>query len=166
MNNVPLNIDWQQILLHLLNFVVLFAILYFLLYKPVKDFMNKRCEHYKNIDDEAKANLEKSEEIKREYEEKLMSADKEIEKKRTAAYQAMQEKNEKSLLLAKEEAEQIISKAHKSAVEERNKLLEDAKTEITDMAAKAAEKIVATTSTSDSYDKFLSSVKRSEADEQ
>ena len=42
--NVPLNIDWQQILLHLLNFVILFAILYFLLYDPVKKFMDKRCE--------------------------------------------------------------------------------------------------------------------------
>lgn len=34
--NMPLNMDWQQILLHLLNFVILFAILYFLLYEPVK----------------------------------------------------------------------------------------------------------------------------------
>lgn len=40
--NLPLNIDWQQILLHAFNFVLLFAILYFLLYKPVKDFMEKR----------------------------------------------------------------------------------------------------------------------------
>lgn len=39
--NVPLNIDWQQILLHLLNFMILFGILYFFLYKPVKDFMEK-----------------------------------------------------------------------------------------------------------------------------
>ena len=29
--NLPLNIDLQQVLLHLLNFTILFAILYFLL---------------------------------------------------------------------------------------------------------------------------------------
>ena len=40
--NIPLNIDWQQILLHVLNFVILFGGLYFLLYKPVKNFMAKR----------------------------------------------------------------------------------------------------------------------------
>ena len=28
--NIPLNIDWQQILLHVLNFVILFGGLYFL----------------------------------------------------------------------------------------------------------------------------------------
>ena len=34
--NIPLNIDWQQILLHALNLVLLVAGLYLLLYKPVK----------------------------------------------------------------------------------------------------------------------------------
>ena len=31
---MPLNINLQQILLHALNFVILFGALYFLLYKP------------------------------------------------------------------------------------------------------------------------------------
>ena len=34
---MPLNINLQQILLHALNFVILFGALYFLLYKPVRD---------------------------------------------------------------------------------------------------------------------------------
>ena len=34
--NIPLNVDWQQILLHWMNFVILTGGLYFLLYKPVK----------------------------------------------------------------------------------------------------------------------------------
>ena len=42
MSNLPLNIDLQQIFLHLLNFTILLAGLYFLLYEPVKKFMNKR----------------------------------------------------------------------------------------------------------------------------
>ena len=37
--NIPLNIDWQQILLHLLNFAILAGGLYLLLFKPVKAFM-------------------------------------------------------------------------------------------------------------------------------
>ena len=46
---VPLNIDWQQILLHLLNFVILFAGLYLLLYKPIKAFIQKRKAHYEKM---------------------------------------------------------------------------------------------------------------------
>ena len=48
--DIPLNINWQQILLHLFNFAILFAGLYFLLYKPVKKFMEKREKYYKGID--------------------------------------------------------------------------------------------------------------------
>ena len=44
MGNLPLNIDIQQILLHLLNFTILFAGLYFILYKPVRKFMDAREE--------------------------------------------------------------------------------------------------------------------------
>ena len=55
--NIPLNIDWQQILLHLLNFAILAGGLYFLLYKPVKDFMDKRTAYYKEMDDQANARL-------------------------------------------------------------------------------------------------------------
>ena len=39
---MPLNIDWQQILLHWMNLAILAGGLYFLLYKPVVDFMHKR----------------------------------------------------------------------------------------------------------------------------
>ena len=36
MSGLPLNIDIQQILLHMLNFVILAGGLYFILYAPVK----------------------------------------------------------------------------------------------------------------------------------
>lgn len=163
--NVPLNIDWQQILLHLLNFVVLFAILYFLLYEPVKKFMDKRCEYYKNIDDEAKKNLKQSENIKQEYAEKLYSVDKEIEEKRQAAYKALSEETEKRMLQSKKEAEAIISEAHKKAENERKKVLESAQNEIADLVTSATEKIVVNASTSKAYDNFLSLAKRSEENE-
>ena len=75
---MPLNIDIQQIFLHLLNFVVLFAILYFLLYKPVRDFMHKRAEYYQDLDQKTKENYARSESAKSEDEEKLSAADDEI----------------------------------------------------------------------------------------
>lgn len=50
---VPLNIDWQQILLHLFNFLILFGGLYLLLYRPVKAFMDKRTAYYADMDAEA-----------------------------------------------------------------------------------------------------------------
>ena len=53
MTGLPLNVDWQQILLHLFNFTILFGALYILLYKPVRDFMENREKHYADIDSKA-----------------------------------------------------------------------------------------------------------------
>ena len=53
MNNIPLNIDWQQILLHLFNFSILVGGLYLLLFKPVKNFMDKRTKHYQDMESAA-----------------------------------------------------------------------------------------------------------------
>ena len=71
---MPLNIDWQQILLHLLNFVILFTGLWFLLYKPVRSFMQKRKEHYEKMDADAEKKHAEAEEKRAVYEEKLAQA--------------------------------------------------------------------------------------------
>lgn len=163
--NVPLNIDWQQILLHLLNFVILFAILNFLLYNPVKKFMDKRCEYYKGIDDEAKKNLQQAEEMKKKYAEKLHSVDSEIEEKRQASNKALSEKAAQSMILAKQEADKIISEAYKKAKNERNILISEAQEEITDMVTRATEKIILESGVSESYEQFLAAVERSNENE-
>ena len=98
---MPLNIDWQQILLHLLNFTLLFGILYFLLYKPVKDFMDKRVQHYQELDDQAKEALAAAEAARSEQEQKLAAADEEIaamkDAARTELNHALAERKEQAL---------------------------------------------------------------------
>ena len=158
--NVPLNIDWQQILLHLLNFVILFATLYFLLYNPVKGFMNKRCEYYKNLDYEATKNFQESENAKKVYIEKLKSADSEIEQKQQAAYQLLSENSERIILAAKQQAERIISDAHEKAENDRSKIIKNAQNEVADIVSDATEKLVLQSGTAESYEQFLTAVER------
>ena len=76
--NIPLNIDWQQILLHLMNFVILAGGLYFLLYKPVKAFMDKRAAYYQEQADQAAQTTQAAQQLKADYEAKLSAADDEI----------------------------------------------------------------------------------------
>ena len=71
---MPLNIDFQQIFLHLLNFTILFGALYFLLYSPVKDFMAKRAAYYEDMDNQAKQTLEDAGQVRADYEQKLENA--------------------------------------------------------------------------------------------
>jgi len=64
--NIPLNIDWQQILLHFFNFSILVGGLYLLLFKPVKSFMAKREKHYADMESAAVAREKDTEELKAE----------------------------------------------------------------------------------------------------
>lgn len=79
---MPLNINFQQVFLHMLNFALLFGAMYFLLYKPVKKFMDSRAQRYQKMDEDAKAALAQAEAAKAEYEKKLAGADDEIAQKR------------------------------------------------------------------------------------
>lgn len=153
--NIPLNIDWQQILLHLFNLVLLFGIMYFLLYKPVKNFMDKRMNYYKDMDDKAKKNLEDSEKIKSDYETKLADADAEIAAKKAEAVEEASKNRKEIIDNARAEGDEIVATAKKKAKEEHDRMLGETKKEITDMISVAATKIVGGEDVSDSFDSFL-----------
>ena len=138
---MPLNINLQQILLHALNFVILFGAMYFLLYKPVKSFMDSRKAHYEKMDEDAKAVLAEAEKTKAGYEAQLKSADEEIARRQRRAQ-------------AEQQAGEIVRKAREDAAREHERVMEQAKGEISELMSAAAEKLVLS-STSDAYDKFL-----------
>lgn len=158
--SLPLNINVQQIFLHLFNFVILFAVLYFLLYKPVKQFMDRRTEYYKKLDEEANANLEASRKTKEEYLEKLAAAEDEIAAKKELARRETDDANALKIRQAEETAAQLLADAHLTIEKDRAKMLRQARNEISDLVACAAEKLVVGASTSDAYDQFLAAVKR------
>ncbi len=157
MSGVPLNLDWQQILLHLLNFVILFAILYFLLYKPVKNFMDKRRKAYEEMDEEANAAKAEAEQILTEYQEKLSGVDAEIETKKQEAIEEAQQLAKNIQAKAEQEASEILAKAKTQARSEHDRIVDDASDEITKMAKEAAAKVVFQ-NTSEAYDSFLDTV--------
>lgn len=163
--SLPLNIDWQQILLHLFNFVILFAILYFLLYKPIKKFMDERVEYYKKMDEDAKLNLAESEKVKEEYLEKLDNAEEEILAQKKEAYKKIEKSSAAKISEAEKEAGKIIENARESMVREREKMLKEAQSEISDMIVSATEKLVLKSTTEEIYDMFFDVAKRGDEDE-
>lgn len=154
---MPLNIDWQQILLHMFNTVLLLGILYFLLYKPVKQFMDKRVEYYKNMDDAAKNKQAEAETLKREYDVRLAAAEEEIKLMKELSEREIASLQRESEKQAIEQAEAIVSKAKIAAEYEKKKILHEAQTEITEIITSAAEKVAVSKDTSFNYDEFLKS---------
>lgn len=139
---MPLNINIQQILLHMFNLVLLFGILYFLLYKPVKDFMAKRREEYERIDANAHEDMQQASDLKQKYEDKLAAADKEIADMRAANSKSNEEERARIIDEANEKAEEIIAKARKKAASEADRIKAETEAEIADYVSDMAGKIV------------------------
>lgn len=155
MTGLPLNVDWQQILLHLFNFTILFGALYVLLYKPVKDFMDGREAHYAEMDSAAEQALADAESSKETYESKLKSFDAEIKAERSKAGEEIDEEKKRRLEAAKTEADKIISDAKAEAEAEKGKIIASAQKDITKLISEAMEKLAIGESDKDVFDKFL-----------
>ena len=151
--NIPLNIDWQQIILHLLNFAILAGGLYFLLYRPVRKFMDQREEHYRQMENEAQQRLDQAKATEEEYRQQLKQADEEIRQEKAQAQQTMKRAAQQRM------DEAILATAREAAERYHDKAVQDTQKELQELAVTAAEKLVLQ-SDGDALDQFLNAAER------
>ena len=149
---MPLNIDLQQILLHWMNLVILVGGLYFILFKPVKAFMEKREAYFREKDEQAEAKLAEAQRIQAEYQAKLDAADEEIRQARIKAQQASQQAVEEQLAQAKAQAQQLLVHARTEAEHDREQILRSSQRELRKLATEATKKLAME---KDPFDQFL-----------
>ena len=148
--NIPLNVDWQQILLHWMNLAILTGGLYFLLYEPVKQFMEKREAHYRELDEQAAGKLREAEELKAAYQAKLDGAEEEIRQARAKSQSAVQQSVEEQMA----QARQIIAKAKEEAASSREHIIRESQRELRELTVAAVKKLTVKADT-DLFDQFL-----------
>ena len=151
---MPLNINLQQILLHWMNLAILTGGLYFLLFKPVTQFMEKRGAYYKELDQQAADKLAQAEQLRADCQAKLDSADEEIRQERAQAQQAAAQAAQEQVEQAQAQARHIIAKAHTEAEQAKQRALREYKKEMRELAAQAAKKLAAQPG-ADAFDQFL-----------
>ena len=156
---MPLNIDFVQILLHMLNFVILAGGLTLLLYKPVCKFLDERQNHFDALARENEEKARENEALKAEYEEKLANAEQESAALKQKAETEVAEAARSALDSAREKASAIIAAAEKEAEERKEHIMESAQTEIGELVVEAAQKLVNETATPERsialYDEFI-----------
>ena len=153
MNNIPLNIDWQQILLHLFNFSILVGGLYLLLFKPVKNFMDKRTKHYQDMESAAVEREKATAEMEAAMQQRQAVLDAELDEKRAAAAKE-----------AEAYAQQQRDAARENAENDRKKIVAEANREAVSIAEAAMEKLLAK-ETSHAYDAFVNAAEGEEKHE-
>lgn len=156
---MPLNIDFLQILLHMLNFVILMGGLTFLLFKPVNRFLEQRRNQFAEAERKNAESAEENERLRAEYEQKLHDADAEIFERKKTAEKEWADISARYIKEAKEKADAIILAAEQEAEDRKEHILESAQTEIGELVVSATQKLLSDTVTpqrnSDLYDEFI-----------
>lgn len=139
---MPLNIDWQQILLHLFNFTILAAGLYVLLYRPVLAFMDKRKAHYETVEQEIAQKDALANEKMEQCEARLSEMDETLRQRAAEADRLLDEQNEERMAKARAQAEQVLADASASARRERERILDGANKELAGLVVSATQKLM------------------------
>ena len=126
-----------------LSMLVLFTLLSYLLFNPVRDMLKKRQERVMDDLANAKSEREKALAYKEKYDQKLKEVDKEAQEILTETRKKAMKMENKIIADAKEEAARIIERANAQIELEKKHALDDMKQEMITIASMMAEKVVA-----------------------
>ena len=126
-----------------LSMLVMFSLLSYFLFNPVRDMLEKRKQRVADDQETAKREKEDAIAFKEEYDQKLKEVDKEAEAILSAARKRAMQNEAKIVAEAKEEAARIIARANAEIELEKKRALDDMKQEMITIAAMMAEKVVA-----------------------
>ena len=127
-----------------LSMLLLFGVLSYVLFNPVRDMLEKRKQRI--VDDKETAKREKEEAscYKAEYEKKLQEVDKEVQEILSEARKKAMKNESKIIAEAREEAVRILERAHAEIELEKKRALDDMKQEMIAIASMMAQKVVST----------------------
>jgi F-type H+-transporting ATPase subunit b len=137
-----ISVNLWQMVASLLNLVLLFLLIKFFLYKPVKKMLSER---QKTIDDDYAAAEKAREDAlkeKAQYDEKLLGAKKEADEVISSAVSIARKREDDIIKDAKVVADGIVSRAKSDAELEKRKAKEGIKTEIVEISTALAEKML------------------------
>lgn len=126
-----------------LSMLVLFSLLSYLLFNPVRDMLEKRKQRVFDEQETAKRERQEATIYKEEYEQKLKDIKKEAEEILSEARKKAMKNEAKIVAEAKEEAARIIERANAEIELEKKHALDDMKQEMIAIATMMAQKVVA-----------------------
>lgn len=141
--------------IQLLNAIILAIALSYILYKPVKKFMQKRTDKIQNKIDEADAAMAKANELIAQYKEKLKRADKESDEILEAARLKALDESKIILEEARREAYEIKKRSMDSVLEDKERLKEETRLHIIELSSLIAQKYITQNINDETQDKLL-----------
>ena len=137
-----LGINWSTLLAQIVNFLVLFVLLYFFAYKPILRMFDERSQRIKESVEQAEQVKEEAARAEEENKKKLEAAAKEGQEAIARAMRSGDEARQRAQQEAREEATTLVEKARQEIQRERDEVIGELKGEFADLAVAAAEKVI------------------------
>jgi F-type H+-transporting ATPase subunit b len=136
------HIDVKLLIAQVINFAIVFSVLYFFALKPLLKIMQKRTETIEKSLDDAKRIEENLEKTEADYNKRLSEAKKEAGNIMEKANKLSEEKKGEMIKKAKEEIGQIIESEKAKMQTEKAKTLKEIKREVAELVIDSLEKIL------------------------
>ena len=137
-----IGINLPLLVAFLINFVILFALLGLVLYKPVLKMLDERSQRIKESMEQADAGKGEFERAKAEVQEQIGKARQESQAIISQATQVGERLKEETLQEARKEAQAIIDRTRTELEHERDKTIDELRREFVDISMLAAEKVI------------------------
>ena len=144
-----------NIIANVVNVAVLAAILAYLLYRPVRNILNKRTNRIQGQLLQAEEELEKATELRRKYEQKMEEVEREREEILGEARRVAADSSRRLVAEAKKEADTIRERAAANVEMEWERAENDMRTAIIDVSAVMAEKFVSLAINKETHDRLF-----------
>lgn len=137
-----LGVSLPTLVAQIVNFVILFVLLYLVAYKPVIRMFDERSRKIKESVEQAEAMKELTASTEEEIKKQLEVASREGQERIARAVKSGEEVKQRAQEEARQEAEALIARARSDIKRERDEAMAELRGEFADLTILAAEKVI------------------------
>ena len=137
-----LGISLPTLLAQIVNFVILFGLLYLVAYRPIMRMLDKRSGKIKESMEQTEHIKEQAARAEEEAEKRINAASEEGKKLVARAVRSGEEHRQQAQEEARQEADSLINRARVEIQRERDNAVDELRREFADLTILAAEKVI------------------------
>ena len=148
----------RTLALQVVNFLILIAVLYKFLYKPLTQFLATRADGIRRSLEEAKAARETAAQAQKEYEAQILATRREAAAMRESAIREVEEERQRLLKVSREEAARLVTEAKAQIAQEVKRAKIELREEVVGLSLGVAERVIARSLTTDDHRRLAEQV--------
>ena len=137
-----LGINLPTLIAQIVNFLILFGLLYLVAYKPIMRMLDERSRKVKESMEQTESIKEQAARAEEEAQKRIEAASKEGQEAVARAVRTGEEIRQKAQQEARPEAEALIAKARLEIQRERDEAIDELRKEFADLTIEAAGKVI------------------------